>query len=61
MEKVYSGHCIAQDCEYSITVSYLDAGHGEYIKGITDCKYYGLHRPDICKDCTILKQVTDQP
>lgn len=59
--KMYSGHCIAQDCPYSFTVTYLDAGDGTYIKGLMDCKYRGLHQPDICRDCTIKKQITETP
>lgn len=59
--KIYSGHCIAQNCDYSFSVTYLDAGNGNYIKGLIDCKYHGLHQPEICKECSILKKVTDTP
>lgn len=60
MDKVYTGHCVAQGCEYSVTVSYLPDGIGNYIKGVTECKYYGLHQPEACKNCTILSQIPDQ-
>lgn len=61
MTKTYYGHCIAQDCDYSISVTYLNDGHGGYVKGLMDCKYRGLHQPEICKDCTIAQKITDNP
>ncbi len=61
VNKTYTGHCIAQDREYSFTVKYLDDGQGGYIRDLIDCTYRGLHRPEICRECSIVKKITPQP
>ncbi len=61
MQKVYHGHCIVQDCEYSIAVDYHDAGNGNYVRGLMDCNYRRQHPATDCSQCTIVKQVSDRP
>lgn len=54
MKKAYSGHCIVQNCQYTLYLDYIETARGS-VPGLIDCLYLGLHNPPECQNCEMYK------